>query len=156
MARHTISGAAKLVGKQRSTLYRHIKNGKLSKGIDENGEPYIETAELVRAYGPLQEVQDRDSVSIEQQATPEKDSRNSVLFQEVETLRAEKLTRLERDLEDMREQRDDWKAQAQKLAGQITDQRMTDTPGDKHAANSPEKPVQRLGLLSGMLARVGL
>ena len=51
--RHTLSEAARLVGKDRSTIHRHINSGQLSKGVDNDGMPYVETSELIRAYGPL-------------------------------------------------------------------------------------------------------
>ena len=47
----TISKAAKTVGKPRSTLYKHIKNGKLSAIMDSAGNRRIDTSELARVYG---------------------------------------------------------------------------------------------------------
>ena len=48
---HSVQEAAKLVGKDRKTIYRHIKNGRLSCGKDDNGNSAIETTELIRVYG---------------------------------------------------------------------------------------------------------
>nr|MDT0252034.1 helix-turn-helix domain-containing protein [Endozoicomonas sp.] len=42
MTRLKISEAAKLVGLNRKTLYKHIKQGKLSSGIDSLGAKYID------------------------------------------------------------------------------------------------------------------
>ena len=127
MAKHTISEAARLTGKARSTLHRHIKSGKLSKGEDDDGMPVIDTSELQRVYGPLQLQHSSETVAIIQHETPQKDSQNSSLQAEVEALRQEKVERLEaaleearQDVEDARKERDDWKAQAQRL---ISDQR---------------------------------
>lgn len=53
MALVSITEAAKLVSRGRATLYRDIKNGRLSKSVSSNGETAIETSELVRAYGQL-------------------------------------------------------------------------------------------------------
>lgn len=53
MAVVTIKKAAKLVGKSSQTLYRHTKNGKLSK----TGSGY-DTAELIRVYGALRNITD--------------------------------------------------------------------------------------------------
>lgn len=50
MAKISISEASRLTGKNRSTLHRHIKSGKLSKFLDEDGNPTIDTSELARVY----------------------------------------------------------------------------------------------------------
>lgn len=49
MAKISISEASRLTGKNRSTLHRHIKSGKLSKIMD-GDTPVIDTSELVRVY----------------------------------------------------------------------------------------------------------
>ncbi len=49
MALVTVIEAAELTGKSRQTIYRHIKEGKLSKTV--SGK--LETAELLRLYGEL-------------------------------------------------------------------------------------------------------
>jgi hypothetical protein len=54
MADVSISEAARLTGKGRATIQRHIKNGKLSVGKDAAGNPVIDTSELVRVYGVIQ------------------------------------------------------------------------------------------------------
>jgi hypothetical protein len=53
MPNHSISEAAKIVGKHRSTIQKHIREGKLSRLIDYEGNPYIETSELLRVYKDL-------------------------------------------------------------------------------------------------------
>jgi len=45
----TISEAARLIGKSKQTLYRHVANGKVSR----NSDGMLDTAELIRAYGEL-------------------------------------------------------------------------------------------------------
>lgn len=47
----TITEAAKLYGKQRKTLYRHIESGRISAGIRGDGKRVIDLAELIRCYG---------------------------------------------------------------------------------------------------------
>jgi hypothetical protein len=54
MALVSITEAAKLVRRNRSTLYRDIERGRLSKTVTPEGETQIDTAELLRAYGRLQ------------------------------------------------------------------------------------------------------
>lgn len=69
----SISEAARLTGKNRSTLHRHIQQGKLSKTIDETGESKIDTSEILRVYGAFIGVtKEHDATfSIQQQATSE-------------------------------------------------------------------------------------
>lgn len=53
MALVSITEAAKLVRRNRSTLYRDIEKGRLSKTVTPEGETQIETSELLRTYGRL-------------------------------------------------------------------------------------------------------
>ena len=109
MARHTISEAARITGKSRSTLHRHIKSGKLSKTTDETGAPVIDTSELQRVYGSLSH---RDSVSssdIEHRDTPHE---NTDVMAELIALR--------RENENLREDRDRWASQAESLTRLLT------------------------------------
>ncbi|RCV86024.1 helix-turn-helix domain-containing protein [Vreelandella rituensis] len=47
----TITEAAKLYGKQRKTLYRHISAGRLSCSVRGDGHRVIDLSELIRCYG---------------------------------------------------------------------------------------------------------
>lgn len=49
MAKISISEASRLTGKNRSTLHRHIKSGKLSMIMD-GDVPVLDTSELARVY----------------------------------------------------------------------------------------------------------
>ncbi|MGH8808578.1 MAG: hypothetical protein ACREX0_11930, partial [Noviherbaspirillum sp.] len=72
----SISEVAKLVRKNRSTIYRDIEKGRLSKTISPDGDTQIDTSELLRAYGRLQgavDGQSRDQVRI---ALPEEKTRS--------------------------------------------------------------------------------
>ena len=75
MPQHTINEAAKLVGRDRKTLYRAIKEGRLSATVDATGQKRVDTAELLRVYGPFSEQQDirhsRATVSTPQHTTPD-------------------------------------------------------------------------------------
>lgn len=65
MALVSITEAAKLVRRNRSTIYRDIERGRLSKTISAEGETQIETSELLRAYGRLHNEDDMDEPSRE-------------------------------------------------------------------------------------------
>jgi hypothetical protein len=51
MAKLNITQAAQAVGKHRSTLQRHIKDGTLSVEKDGAGNPVVDVSELQRVYG---------------------------------------------------------------------------------------------------------
>lgn len=53
MAQLSISAAARAVGKDRGTIHRYIKTGKLSMSKDAAGNKVIETSELLRVFGSL-------------------------------------------------------------------------------------------------------
>lgn len=53
MALVSITEAAKLVRRNRSTIYRDIEKGRLSKTVSPEGETQIDTSELLRTYGRL-------------------------------------------------------------------------------------------------------
>ncbi|MGP1835385.1 hypothetical protein ACTTBA_20115 [Shewanella frigidimarina] len=56
MAKVNLSQAAKLTGKNRTTIWRHIHSGKLSIERDRDGLPFVDTSELIRVYGELEPV----------------------------------------------------------------------------------------------------
>lgn len=53
MATLTVSTAAKITGKNRSTIQRYIQSGKLSASKDANGVLIVDTAELSRVFGNI-------------------------------------------------------------------------------------------------------
>ena len=111
MAKHSISEAARLSSKSRSTLHRHIKCGKLSKEIGLGGDPVIDTSELRRVYGDLLQPGAAGAQVPEQLASPHHPA-----------LEAEYVA-LRRENEALREERDRWAAQAERLTSLLADQR---------------------------------
>ena len=53
MAKLNVSQAARATGKNRTTLYRHIKSGRLSVEKDATDNPVIDVSELQRVYGSI-------------------------------------------------------------------------------------------------------
>lgn len=47
----SIAGAARLYGKQRKTLYRHMEAGRLSYQVLGSGRRVVDLSELIRVYG---------------------------------------------------------------------------------------------------------
>jgi hypothetical protein len=98
---YSLKQAADAVGKTRPTILRAIQSHKISAQKDANGQWQIEPAELHRVYAPAT-VHERET---------EQD--NNFLEREVTLLREL--------VADLREDRDRWRTQAEKLL--LTDQR---------------------------------
>lgn len=101
----SISEAAKLVGKDRKTLYRYIKEGRLSATDATSGMRQIDVAELIRVFGALQPAGDKrdsgETVAMSQVATPNLEAKLASLEAENIQLK-ERLEDKERHIEDMR------------------------------------------------------
>jgi hypothetical protein len=69
MAKVNLSQAAKLTGKNRTTIWRHIHSGKLSIERDRDGLPFVDTSELIRVYGELEPIATGDAKKKPHQAT---------------------------------------------------------------------------------------
>ncbi|MEQ5757867.1 DNA-binding protein, partial [Providencia rettgeri] len=112
MALVSISEAARLTGKARSTLHKYIKQGKLSTTTDQNtGNKSIETSELIRVFGKISNFSSTESdsvipVSKLQQETPSTTQslqiKLQLLEQENAHLKAEKEL-LSKNLDDIRQ-----------------------------------------------------
>lgn len=128
--------AAKAARISRTTLDRHIKEGKISVGKDGTGKIVIDVAELERVYNEVDIDGTSQNVAGEQNDTS---NDNRVVHVELEILR-EHLDRMENDrerergqlesvIEDLRKDRDHWRQQATAL---LNDQR----------PQAPQKPVE--------------
>ncbi len=94
--------AAALVGRDRKSLYRAIKQGRLSATTDATGAKQIDIAELVRVYGELRDTRDSaETVTAPQVETIGEAARIAALEAEVANLR-ERLGDKERHIEDLR------------------------------------------------------
>lgn len=123
MPKLSLSQAAKLTGKSKSTINRAIKTGKLSATRHEDGSYSIDPAELARAFDvePLEGAKRRDM-----------DLDGTRLLERIAALEA--MLNREREIsDDLKEERDRWRAQA---IGLLSDLR---TAQEKAApAASPE------------------
>ena len=63
MALVTIAQAARTAGVARSTIYSHLRAGKLSATRTPTGERRIDTSELTRVYGPVGQTTQSNVVS---------------------------------------------------------------------------------------------
>lgn len=65
MALLNVSAAARAVGKDRATIHRKLKSGELSATLDASGNRVIDSAELLRVFGPLVGVSDKAPEPVE-------------------------------------------------------------------------------------------
>ena len=106
----SLSQAAKLTGKSKSTINRAIKTGRISATRHEDGSYSIDPAELARAFEvePLEGTKRRDA-----------DPDGTRLLERITALEA--MLNREREISaDLKEDRDRWRQQATAL---LTDQR---------------------------------
>ena len=104
----TLREASEKVGVTRQTLMKAIKTGRVSDKKSDNGEWRIEPVELFRVWPPVNEVQQPLQANITGSDTPGLQAENRLLREQVVELR---------------EERNAWREQAQRLA--LTDQRAT-------------------------------
>ena len=97
MALLTIAQAARTAGVARSTIYDHLRAGKLSATRTPTGERRIDTSELARVYGTVGPTTQSDVVSptspdiaILQARIEALEAQNRLLRDEVQTGREEK------------------------------------------------------------------
>lgn len=125
MAKLNLSQAAKVTGKNRTTIWRHINSGKLSAERDRDGMPFIDTSELLRVYGELRNNATPSAEEIQHHAThgyPE-------LVEVIELLRKEQA--------EMREQ---IVALTNRLNAPSEIKRETTLPNEKKPEDDPEWP----------------
>jgi hypothetical protein len=125
MTQVTISEAARRVGIARSTLLRHIKNGKVSKVIGKDGKPRLDISELLRVYGDLK-ISDTDDTSAtlhQNYSMLQVDTGDRYTEKDIEiaTLRAELKAAIERS-DEFKEERDEWRGVAKKGQALLTDE----------------------------------
>ena len=118
---YSLAAAAAAAGLNKTTVLRAIKSGKISGTKTETGEWQVEAAELHRVYPPVARTELRTDAA-------QRDAAPSDMPTDLETrLRAslaeQRLSDLKSALADMREQRDKWQAQAERLAGLLPDNR---------------------------------
>jgi hypothetical protein len=121
--------AAEMTGKNQSTIHRAMKSGKLSFKVDDSGQRLIDPAELERwaSDNPSRLDGSKDDVQ-----GPGHDLQLLELRAQLETERIrvaglhERIADKDAIVSDLREDRDRWRAQAERLV--LTDQREQKAP----------------------------
>jgi hypothetical protein len=122
---YTLGQAAKAVGMSKTSILRSIKAGRISAGRDEFGQWSIEPCELHRVYSPMA---DDTGTGMEERGVTGGETAVAEATTRA-TLAEARLSDFKSMLDDIREQRDRWQQQAERLAVlTITDQRKEPSP----------------------------
>lgn len=112
MTQLTVRDAADRVGVTRQTIFKAIKQGKLSATVSVRGQKQIDVSELLRVYGQLQSPSDRVDVMVDRAGVSRLSATTAALQLEVE--RAKMLLQVKDvELSAMRERVDELKAREQ-------------------------------------------
>lgn len=146
---YTLGEAAKATGKSKSTILRAIKSNKLSAARNELNQGWIiEPAELHRLYPAVA----HDAPEVAEMARHETHGTALELRLKLEAA-TQRLADLEAQISDLREDRDQWREQAQRLA--ITDQRgngvIVTPPPSAPAEAPPPLPEKEMGWFRRMM-----
>jgi hypothetical protein len=124
---YTLGQAAKAVGMSKTSILRSIKTGRISAGRDEFGQWAIEPCELHRIYPPLADDTGTGNGTEGRGVTGGEPALAEATTRA--TLAEARLSDFKSMLDDIREQRDRWQQQAERLAAlAITDQRKERSP----------------------------
>lgn len=136
-----IMEAARLVGKDRATIWRYAKQGKLSVSLDASGRKRIDTAELMRVFGDLQHPQplqrNTDSNTVPPSATLPATPLHQV--HELERLEAEN-TRLRAELDAERKERREMQDRYMAVIERLSLPAPTATPATSSNGASAPRP----------------
>ena len=114
----TLAEAAKETGLTKPAIFKAIKSGKISASKDERGQWMIDPAELFRVYDPA---------SKKETVEPQTAHLSLLLkLQELESkleVTDQRLLDKDREIDDLRTQRDQWRTQAEHITRLLTDGR---------------------------------
>ena len=124
---YTLGQAARSVGMSKTSILRSIKAGRISAGRNEFGQWAIEPCELHRVYPAVTDDTDTSNGTEERAVTG---GETALAEANARAALAEaRLSDFKSMLDDIREQRDRWQQQAERVAAlAITDQRKEPAP----------------------------
>jgi hypothetical protein len=120
---YTLGQAAKATGKSKMTISRAIKEGKISANKNDNGDYEIDPSELHRVFPFVTEIHVTSNDNVTSRDTKSDDMLHRIKELEIRLeITQERVSDRELQLKeknalitDIRQERDDWKQQAQKL-----------------------------------------
>lgn len=140
MAKVGLSKAAELTGKSPSTIHRAMDRGRLSFEKNDLGDREIDTAELFRVFPPKKAEDGPQEIAPAIASNDARHSTQAAILEAQLQAEREKFRLLERQLEDIREDRDHWRAQAERLALPAPKEPAPLTPAnDTTQAEEPKK-----------------
>lgn len=116
MSHVTLTQAAKLTGRARSTLHRACVSGRISYTRGEDGARMIDVAELERAYGPLRKptAERNDAPVVRRGDAHHAEMRaQQALVEQREAHLIERIDELRMRVQELRADRDSWKTEAE-------------------------------------------
>lgn len=138
--------AAELTGRSKSTIQRAMKSGKLSFEIDEHSNRLVDVSELERVFGLAPE---RPGTSSEDMVKAEIQRAHDMLEGERMKMRIrmleDQLHLTQQQLDDVREQRDQWQKQAQQvlLTSQYSQKQAEDLKEELKERDRREKMIRQ-------------
>lgn len=140
----SLAEAGKMVGKDKTTLLRGIRAGKLSAERDEHGQWRIQAAEVTRVYPPVARSETQPAVDAAELACTRLELSGARAL----------LEQLREQLRDVLADRDHWREQAQGTQRLLTDQRQQgESPVEARQPRSWLLLLMLLGVgVGGMLA----
>lgn len=115
---YSLSDAAQATGKNRTTIQRAIKSGKISASKNENGAYEIEPSELHRIFPAIAQRSAQHKNETVSNTPQQSDATSETLYIRLEMLEKERereRAQLEETIADLREDRDKWRQQATAL-----------------------------------------
>jgi len=146
----TLGEAAKEVGVAKSTISKALKNGKLSIFGKEGTSYQIDAAELFRVFPKIEQV----SSFHERLETHNEHHKNTNNFNGLElelNLAHERLKDKDEIIDGLKEERDDWKKQAQTLLLQTPHQKLPEMPAEEQELTPRTFYPKSQGMLSMVL-----
>jgi hypothetical protein len=156
---YTLGQAAKATGKSKMTISRAIKDGKISANKNDNGDYEIDPSELHRFFPLVTQIPVTDSSDVTSRYTQSDDMLHRIkeleirleVTQERVSDRETQLREKDNVIADIKQERDDWKQQAQKLL-------LTHTPQSETKTEEPSKgrKISAQGIILSMIAAAAL
>jgi len=107
-----INEAARLTGKNKATISRDTKSGKVSATVNEAGQKRYMVAELERFYGTLRSPGTGYAPVDNHQNQPARNTSDTSVIPEVVKAKDEVIELLKGQVEDLKRDRDNWREQA--------------------------------------------
>lgn len=98
-----ISAVHRLTGKARSTITNHMKTGKVSYILDDDGNKLIEASELTRVYGDVLEVAGDGKIKTKTDRSDKKSEAESVTADHVTSMLEQEKQERERERKQLQE-----------------------------------------------------